>query len=81
MGARGIGAKTTRAAISSIAAAVHDVWASSLIFYFFCDLQESNLNGIRACLGSAYVSIRQHTSAYVSIRQHTSAYVSIRQHT
>ena len=34
MGARGIGANTTRAAISSIAAAVHDVWASSLIFYF-----------------------------------------------
>ena len=35
----------------------------------------------RAVRGSAYVSIRQHTSAYVSIRQHTSAYVSIRQHT
>jgi hypothetical protein len=27
-------------------------------------------------LGSAYVSIRQHTSAYVSIRQHTSAYAA-----
>jgi hypothetical protein len=35
----------------------------------------------RVIAGSAYVSIRQHTSACVSIRQHACACVSIREHT